>query len=99
MSSSTRIPFGNYQGSKISELPDDYLRWMVGELQDGDFANLADEADAELKRRAAEGGGDLEKQADAFLAQHGFGNLVKKDLGGYGGGSGWQGKGSRRATR
>lgn len=69
-----RITFGKHKGSRLIDLPDNYLNWMVKNLKDSDrhlFAIAAEEIlrDRELEDKPLK---DLEKEANDFLKRHGF---------------------------
>jgi len=58
-----RIPFGKHRGSRWTEAPGDYLRWMAGQ---GDMdADVVAAARQELERRTASSTGPLAKVTDA----------------------------------
>lgn len=69
----TRITFGLHRGHKVSDCPDDYLKWMSNALWDTDlhvYALAAREVLAERQRCDAPVK-NLEDEADAFLRKHG----------------------------
>lgn len=43
MSRNFRMPWGNYKGEKLEDIPSDYLRWLARECYDDDIATMADE--------------------------------------------------------
>ena len=71
----SKIPFGKYKGSKISQLPIDYLEWMVKKLKGGDFNEYAILAAEVLESPAIEqqkSSANLDILATEFLRKHGY---------------------------
>ena len=40
--SETPMPWGEHEGTKIEDLPDDYLKWLAGNSDDEDICEAAD---------------------------------------------------------
>ena len=70
----TRIPFSRHKGTRVRDLPDGFLNWLVEKLGDSDFHEWSVAAKEELERRALEGGSvqSLEEAANEFLRNAGF---------------------------
>jgi exodeoxyribonuclease X len=50
----TRLPFGKHKGKPISEVPIDYLKWLIGTNPDKDIAyTVKNEIAARNRRRTA----------------------------------------------
>jgi len=67
--SRTVLPFGKYKDKSISQLPDNYLRWLARQTN-GDLDYWAQLAKKQLNERKHSD--DLEQIADDFLRSHGF---------------------------
>lgn len=81
----SRIPFGRApdKGKPLGEASTSFLKWMTLTLRDTDFHEWAIEAQKVLKKRADgeasfQNEDNLEAQADAFLRNHGYGQLTRK---------------------
>ena len=70
----SRIPFSKYKGTKLRDLPDGFLQWLIEKLMESDFHDWAAAAQTELQRRQAEGGTvqSLEEAANEFLRNAGY---------------------------
>jgi len=70
------MPFGKFKGEHIEKLPRSYLEWIASRLKGGDFHQYAVRAEEILKsdevRREAKSE-DIDRMADEFLKDHGFG--------------------------
>ncbi len=75
----SRLTFGQHKGMKLSDCADDYLKWIVKNLWNGEFHMWAVAAKDVLAERESSGQQQqlsLEEQADAMLKQAGYGDLT-----------------------
>jgi hypothetical protein len=49
-------PFGKHKGTRVEDVPTDYLEWALRETDIADrYPDVAEEADAQIRMRAGEG--------------------------------------------
>ena len=45
------IPFGKYKGRTLDEIPSDYLRWVLNDIDENQYPGLFEEIEEELAIR------------------------------------------------
>lgn len=77
---STPITFGAHKGTKLRDIPDAYLDWVIKNLKDTDFHRWALAAQKEKEDRTKGGdGGSAEEQANKLLREAGWGHLAERE--------------------
>lgn len=79
ITTNTKFTFGKYRNTKLRDVPEAYLTWLIANLADTDFHIWVEAAKEEQERRKTDnsGGGNLEEQADAILRRAGY-HIYKK---------------------
>lgn len=70
----TRIPFSKYKGTRLRDIPNGFLQWVIEKLADSDFQEWVVAAREELERRSVDLNEtkSLEEAADDFLKNAGY---------------------------
>lgn len=76
-----RIPYGKYKGQDMATLPQEYLQWLVANIEDGEIKEEAKRVlaspDLQLERQSK----SLEEQANEILGEKPIG-LLRRGRGG-----------------